>query len=421
MDKSREVVITGVGVVCPIGIGKGAYWQSMREGRSGVSPIQLFDARHLPAGFGGQIGEFNPKVYIKPRKSIKVMCREIQTGFASAAMAVEDAGLQTSSVDPDRFGVVFGSEMFYGEITDLEELFRYAIVDRQFQMGRFADRILADLYPLWMLKYLPNMVACHIGIGYDARGPNNTIVQGEASSLLALVECIAMIQRGQADVMLTGGTGSRLNLTSLMYRGDSNLSHRGEDPAGASRPFDRGRDGMVNGEGAAAFVLESRAHAESRGAQVLCHIPGHSRAFEVPGDSQTRQGDSLERTIRQAISASQIDVKNLGHVNAEGVSTVEDDAVEAAVIAKVLGETPVTGPKSYFGNLGAGTGAVEMVASVLSLVEGEIPRTLNYSQPDPNCPINVVHGQPLPTTSGTALILSRSGTGQVAAAVLQRR
>jgi 3-oxoacyl-[acyl-carrier-protein] synthase II len=264
------------------------------------------------------------------------------------------------------------------------------------------------------------MAACHIGIGYDARGPNNTIVQGEASSLLALVECVSVIQRGQADVMLTGGTGSRLNITPMLYRGDSNLSHRGDDPAGASRPYDRDRDGMVNGEGAAAFVLESRAHAESRGAEVLCRIPGHARSFEAPANGRPRPGSARERVIQLALGQSQIDVTDVGHVNAEGISTIEDDAAEAAVIARVLGQTPVTAPKSYFGNLGGGTGAVEMVASILGLVEGQIPPTLNYSVPDPSCPINVVHGQPQTTDRGTALVLSRSSTGQVVAVVLRR-
>jgi 3-oxoacyl-[acyl-carrier-protein] synthase II len=348
------------------------------------------------------------------------MCREIQTAFASAAMAVEDANLETSAVDSDRFGVVFGSQMFYGDVSELEEVYRHSIVDGQFHFSRFADRIIADMYPLWMLKYLPNMAACHIGIAYDARGPNNTIVQGEASTLLALVECVSVIQRGDADVMITGGTGTRLNLTAVMYRGDSNLSHRGDDPTRASRPFDRGRDGMVNGEGAAAFVLESRAHAEGRGAEILCHIPGHSRAFDVSRNGQHRSEAAIERTISQALSLAQIEAIEIGHVNAHGVSTIEDDAQEAAAISKVLGTTPVIAPKSYFGNLGGGAGAVEMVASVLSLVEGQIPPTLNYDDPDPLCPINVVHGEPLQTVASSALVLNQSSTGQAAAAVLKR-
>lgn len=420
MDKSRQVVITGTGVVCPIGLGKQAYWESMCQGRSGVRPISLFETGHLPVKFGGQISQFDPKEYVKPRKSIKVMCRETQIAFASATMAIEDAGLDPARIDPDRFGVVFGSQMLYGDIAELEDIYRHAIVAGQFHLGRFADRIEAELYPLWMLKYLPNMAACHIGIAFDARGHNNTIVQGEASSLLALIECVTTIERGRADVMISGGTGSRLGLTAMMYRGDSNLSHRQDDPAGASRPFDRDRDGMVNGEGAAALVLESRGHADSRGAPVLCQVSGFGRAFAGPGDGRGQQVLAVAQTISQALSAAQIGAAEVGHVNANGLSTLEDDAMEARGIEHALGGTPVLAPKSYFGNLGGGTGAVEMVASVLALVHGQVPPTLNYTQPDPRCPIHVVQGEPMHTTARAAVVLNQSTTGQVAAAVLQR-
>lgn len=420
MDTRQEVVITGVGVVSPIGIGKQAYWQSMLAGCSGVGPLQLFDTRNLPVRFGGQSRPFNPKLYIKPRKSIKVMCREIQAGFASVAMAVEDAGLDPSAVDPDRLGVVLGSQIFYGDIDELEEIYRHAIVAGQFHMSRFADRFSADMYPLWMLKYLPNMAACHVGIAFDARGHNNTIVQGEASSLLALIEAASVIERGQADAMITGGTGSRLNLTAMMYRGDANLSHRGDDPARASRPFDRGRDGMVNGEGAAAFLLETRRHAERRGANILCQIAGHGRACDVTDTNRRRDGVAVQRTIFQATSQAGVDTRDIAHVNANGVSTVEDDVREATAIAETLGSTPVIAPKSYFGNLGAGTGAVEMVASVLAMVEGRIPPTLNYDQPDPHCPVKVVRGQPQPSAAGAAVVINQSSTGQAAAVVLRR-
>jgi 3-oxoacyl-[acyl-carrier-protein] synthase II len=335
-------------------------------------------------------------------------------------MAIEDAGLDPARVDPDRFGVVFGSQMLYGDIAELEDIYRYAIVTGQFHLPRFAERIGADLYPLWMLKYLPNMAACHIGIAFDARGHNNTIVQGEASSLLALIECVTAIQRGHADVMISGGTGSRLGLTAMMYRGDSNLSHRHDDPAGASRPFDRDRDGMVNGEGAAALVLESRSHAECRGAPALCQISGYGRAFAAPDEDRGSQASTVARTISQTLSAAGVGAANVGHVNANGLSTLADDAVEAQAIQRALGGTPVTAPKSYFGNLGAGTGAVEMVASILALVHGQVPPTLNYSRPDPGCPIQVVHGEPLRTGARAALVLNQSTTGQVAAAVLER-
>jgi 3-oxoacyl-[acyl-carrier-protein] synthase II len=273
------------------------------------------------------------------------------------------------------------------------------------------------MFPLWMLKYLPNMVACHVGIAHDARGPNNTIVIGEVSSLLAFSECAYSIARGVADVMIAGGTGSRLNLTACLNRGDSNLSHHEADPEKASRPFDADRDGMVNGEGAGALILESRGHAEARGATILAQVVGAGQSCEPRLDGRPATGDALRRSIMRALSDAEMTPAEIGHYNANGLSTIEDDRLEAKVVHECLGDVPVTAIKSYFGNLGAGSGMCELAASVLALVHGEIPRTLNYERPDPECPIQVVQ-EPQPINRPTAMIANQSGTGQAAAVIL---
>jgi 3-oxoacyl-[acyl-carrier-protein] synthase II len=292
------------------------------------------------------------------------------------------------------------------------------MVDQRFVFDLWGKQSMTQLYPLWMLKYLPNMVACHIGIAQDAQGPNNTITLGEASSLLAVMEGASIIERGAADVMIVGGAGSRLNLTPMLYRGDLNLSHRADDPAAASRPFDRLRDGMVNGEGSGAFVLESREFAQRRGARPLARILGFGRSYEVLGNGRAPTGHGVRNSIVAALRSSGRQPVDIGHVNAHGISTVAGDRLEAQAIRATLGEVPVTAPKSFFGNLGAGGGAVEMAASVLGLQTGEVPRTLNYEEPDPDCPIAVVHGQSLMTEQRVALILNQSGTGQTAALVV---
>ncbi len=267
MDPAREVVITGLGVVSPIGIGTDPFWTSLCEGRSGVQPIRSFDASPMPVAFGAELKGFDPKLYVKPRKALKVMCRELQTAYAAASLAVEQAGLTAGTITPDRTGVVFGGEMLYGDVHEFTELFASSLEDGEFSIARYGVEFPNRLYPLWMLKNLPNMAACHVAIAIDARGPNNSIVSGDASGLLAMVEAIQVMQRGAADVMVVGASGTRVGLTGWVYRGDLNLSHRGDDPAAASRPFDLDRDGMVNGEGAAALVLETRAHALARGAR----------------------------------------------------------------------------------------------------------------------------------------------------------
>lgn len=418
MSEVPQVVITGLGVVSPIGIGIEPFWNALREGRSGVKPLESLQDTALPVRFGAEVCDFNPKQYVKPRKSLKVMCHEIQIGFGAAGIAVEHAGLDTAAIDCDRFGVVFGAEMLYGPIIEWEEVYRQLLAGGQFDGDGFGETANKQMFPLWMLKYLPNMIACHISIAYDARGPSNSIVHDNTSSLLSVIEAARVIQRGGADVMICGGTGSRLDLTQMQYRTAENLSHREDDPAAASRPFDADRDGLVNGEGAGAFVLERRDHAEARGATILASVLGSGNAFEARMNGAVATGVGVERSIQQALTEGDVAVADLGHVNAHGLSTIEDDQYEAQAIHRTLGDIPVTAPKSFFGNLGGGSGAVEMVASVLALQHGEVPFTLNYETPDPSCPIQVIRDTPLTGTTGTALVLNQSGPGQAVAVLL---
>lgn len=418
MTRTNGVVITGLGVVSPIGIGIDEFWKSLMARRSGVRQLTTFDTSEIPVKFGGEICGFEGKKYITPRKSIKVMCRGIQLGFSAAVLAMQEAGLEKGSLDPERLGVLFGSELFWGEIKDIEEVFRHCVVEGTFVYDKWGEQFPNDIFPLWMLKYLPNMVACHVGIAYDGRGPNNTIVQGEASSLLALIEAIEVVRRGHADVMIVGGTGTRLMVSPLVNRTFANLSHRNGDPEGASRPFDARRDGMVNGEGAAAFIIESSEHAQKRGAEVLCRVVSSGNSFEDASAGSMKSGSGLQLAMTTALCRGELTPDQIGHVNADGMSMVNADAVEAQAIYEVLGDVPVMAPKSYFGNLGAGAGAVELAVSVLAISRGEVPVTLNYEQPDPACPVNVVHAESLKTEKRVAMVLNKSGTGQTASVIL---
>ena len=420
MSEVPHIVITGIGAVSPIGIGIEPFWNSLREGTSGVGPYSILQGTEMPVRFGGEITEFNPKQYVRPRKSLKVMSRVIQTGFAAAAMAAEHAGIESNSIDPDRFGVVFGSEMLYGPLDELKDVYQGCTVDGEIDPSLWAEQAMSNIYPLWMLKYLPNMIACHIGIAHDARGPNNSITHGDVSSLAAIIEAMHIIRRGHADVMIAGGAGARLDLTQLLYRGDANLSHREDDPAAASRPFDAARDGMVNGEGAGALVIERREHAQRRGATVLAAICGVANSYEPRMTAMRATGSAIRRSIVQSLSDAGLEADNIGHVNAHGVSTIDEDPLEAQAIRECLGDVPVTAVKSYFGNLGVGSGAVEAVASVLALQHNEVPRTLNYETPDHACPVNVVRGESLTDAKPVAMILSQAGPGQAVAMILSR-
>jgi 3-oxoacyl-[acyl-carrier-protein] synthase II len=418
MRAASDVVITGLGVVSPIGIGCEPFWESLASGTSGIRPIDLFDSSSLSVRFGGQIPDFDPKVYVRPRKSLKVMSREIQLGFAAADLALGDAGIAAGTVEPERFGIVFGNDMIYADLEDLEGTYRRSAQDGRFDFKRWSEAIQEELHPLWLLKHLPNMTASHIAIAHDARGPNNSLVLGDVSSLLALSEAASIIQRGWADVMLAGGTGCRLHPTALVARGDALLSHRADDFRRACRPFDRDRDGLVNGEGAAVIVLESRAHAERRGAEIRGRLVSWASRCEPKARREGLTGSSLRQAIRAALAGAALEPTDIGHVNAHGVGTIEMDSAEAQAIAAELGRVPVTAPKSLFGHLGAGGGAVELVASVLGIGRGLVPATLNYETPDPACPVSVVTGEPLVGRPGTALAVNVCSTGQAAAVVI---
>lgn len=427
MPQPREVVITGLGVVSPLGVGHEAFWQALEAGTSGVEwlpemqNLPLEQRRDVPFRYAARVRDFDAKQYVQPRKTIKVMCPEIQSAYSAAAMAMQDAGLAKGAIAPERMGVVLGSEMFYGELEEMNEVYRHCEEGGQFQFGKWGEFAFKDLFPLWMLKYLPNMAACHISIAHDARGPNNSIVEGGVSSLLAISEATAIIQRGHADVMIAGGGGSATAFSCMPFRGWDQLATWQGEPAEASRPFDARRTGIVPGEGAGMLILEAREQAESRGAKILARIAGSASRFEPPpGPWQPRSGRAIRQSIEAALVSAKLQPADIGHVNANGEGSIAADRAEAQAIRATLGDVPVTALKSYFGDCAAGSGAIELIGSVLALIHGRVPRTLNYETADPECPVNVVAGTAAPVTRATALALNQSLTGQAAAVVIAR-
>ncbi len=417
MQTNPEIVITGAGVVCPIGVGVEPFWDSMLSGRSGIRRLDWDGDGQLLHPFGGAVTQFEPGRYVRPRKNLKVMSREIQMGVAAADMACAAAKI-AGAVDPERLGVVFGADMMVTELEELVGAYRACLAEGKVELRTWGEKALPEMFPLWMLKYLPNMPACHIGIAHDARGPNNTHTLGEVSGLTALAEAFYVLQRGQADVMVAGAVSSRIHPLTMARYCALPLSRRSDAPAAACRPFDANRDGMVLGEGAAAFVLETRQRAESRGATVWAKVLGCANVFEPSETSPARRAQGIRRAIEKVLKMTGLSPNEIGHVNAHGLSTVDDDRFEAWAIHEVLGDVPVTAPKSFFGNLGAGGGAVELVASVLALRHGLVPPTLNFERPDPACPIRVVHREPLPQSRPAALALNHSASGHAVGVVL---
>jgi len=422
---SRRAVITGIGIISPIGLDAASYWHSLREGRSGIRPIQSFDASGLPVRIAGEIPHFNAKDYLEKeqRKSLRVMARTIQLAVAGAQRALDDGQVDKSKLDPTRFGVEFGAGLIATELNDLIEA---ACVSANCQPGRvdlekWGEQGIPLIQPLWMLKYLPNMLACHVSILHDARGPNNSITESDVASLLALGEAYRILLRDQADFFLVGGAESKINPLSMVRQClFEHLSRRNEEPTKACRPFDRWRDGLVLGEGAGVFVVEDLEHARRRGARIYAEIVGFGAAFD-PG----MRGDGLARAIDAALADAGIGPEEVDHVNAHGLSTPESDAWEARSLHKVFGScsppVPVFAAKSYIGNLGASGGTTELAASVLAMSNnGPVPPTLNYEQADPDCPIEVLSREPRPMTRPHVVKVSFTQMGQCAAVVVRQ-
>jgi 3-oxoacyl-[acyl-carrier-protein] synthase II len=406
MVKGREIVITGMGLVSPIGIGAEAYWNSLSEQKSGIRLLDYYDNPDLPQTIGGTVEDFEPKKMVRPRKSLKVMSRSIQLGFAAADQAIASANFETDSIDPERIGIVYGADMIAVALEELRDAYAKCIQNGPFDYTHWGAEAMDEMYPLWMLKYLPNMTACHVGIAHDMRGPNNTITMAETSSLSAISEAADVIRRGQADIMVAGGGASWIHENIWSFEKSYTLADRTDNPSKALRPFDLDRTGTIHGEGGGAFILEELSAAQSRGAKIYGRIVSVASRFEPVAKGEAATGKAIRLAIKGALEQAGLKPEDIDHVNADGLSTPEDDRLEAAAIHDTLGDVRVTAPRSFIGNLYAGAGAVELGASLLAFEKGEVPVTLNYEKPDPTCPVNVVHGEPAKVQTGYFLKLN---------------
>lgn len=429
----RRVVVTGMGVVSPLGLTLEDLWAGLAEGRSAVVPIESFPTAGIPLThaaearcFTGHIDDFGalPAECKKAiRKGLKVMCRESQMAVAAAQRAIHDGGFPAACPASDRFGCVFGSDY----MLTLPEDFTLGVAacrDDQgaFAFDRWAEHGLPLLNPLWLLKYLPNMPASHIAIYNDLRGPSNSITIREASGHLAIGEATMTIQRGAADAMLAGSTGTRVHLMKTVHALQSEqVAMGGGDPTGWSRPFDKERSGMVLGEGAAVLVLEELEHARRRGARIHGEIIGHGTAAATTTSGLGIRRRALAVALRRALHAARVSPEAIGHIHAQGLSTVGGDRDEAAALGDVLAAAATTIPtvaaKSHFGNLGAGSGVVECIGSMLAMQRGELFPLLNHHTPDAECPVR-------PARRGDAagsVFVSSAATpqGQAAAVVIR--
>ncbi len=378
----RRVVVTGLGAVSPLGIGVEATWSAMLEGRSGLAPITLFDAAAYPSAIAGEVKGFDATAFI-PAKEAKKMDRFIQLGLAAGIEALRDSGLEVSEANAERVGVYVGAGI--GGVETIEQT-------TQVLLSKGHRRI----SPFYIPMSIINMVAGNLSIMFGLKGPNLSVVTACTTGTHAIGEASRLIEYGDADVMVAGGAEAAVTPTSVAGFGNARaLSRRNHEPERASRPWDRGRDGFVLGEGAGVLVLEELEHAKARGARIYAELAGfgmsgdaHHMTMPAPG------GDGASRCMNSAMRNGQVDPEEVNYINAHGTSTPLGDIAETLAIKRSFGDharrLAVSSTKSMIGHLLGAAGGVEAVATVLSIHHGVVPATINLDDPDPECDLDYV-------------------------------
>ena len=379
MNKHR-VVVTGLGVVASNGVGVEAFWQANVAGRSGISLIDVFDPQEFASKIAGQVRGFSPADYM-PEETANRVDRFVHFGLACAEMALKESRLEIANEDPDRIGVIVGSGL--GGLLFHEE-----------QMVAAFDRGVLRVHPSAVPRISPNAVASQIGIRYGLRGPNLVISTACASGAHAIGEAFRKIQYGETDVCLTGGVEAPLTRFNFAaYCALRVVSKRNSDPAGASRPFDRARDGFVMGEGGAMLVLEERERALKRGAPILAEITGYgsnsgAHHMVIPDP----EGRDATRVMAAALKDAGL--ASIDYINAHATSTKANDAAETRAIKNLFGPAaygiPISSTKSMIGHALGAAGAMEAVICVKTLTDQIIPPTINLTEPDPECDLDYV-------------------------------
>jgi 3-oxoacyl-[acyl-carrier-protein] synthase II len=418
-----------LGVVAPNGIGKEAFWAACLRGKSAVGPIRSFDASGHAVKVAAEVPDFDiaPLLPASQRKSVKIMSRAMRFAVAGAVLGVQDAGLDLERENPERIGVVMGTGLVPIDLPEVAP----ALVEACDETGRLQTRRLGErggqsIFPLWILKYLPNMVAAHISLALNAQGPNSTITTACAAGTQAVGEAFRLIARDDADVVLAGGADSRIDpLLMLAYTALGALSQADRPPEEISRPFDGGRDGFVLGEGAGVLVLEELERARKRNATIYAEILGLGSSFDAYSITKPEpDARGAARAIESALREAHVDPHDVNYINAHGTSTRLNDIMETRAVKRVFGEgaraLPLSSIKSMVGHLIGAAGAVEALALALTLHSGVLPPTINQTQPDPQCDLDYVANCARELPARTAVSTSFGFGGQNAALVMRR-
>ncbi len=427
--RMRRVVVTGLGIVAPNGLGKDAFWSACVNGRSGVGPIQSFDAKNHPVTIAGEVPDFDVTPFIpsSQRKSLKIMGRAMRFAVGAAGLSLQDSGLDLDRENPERVGVVMGTGLVPVDLPEITPRLLDACDENgSLRSERLGQGGIEGLFPLWILKYLPNMVAAHISMALNAQGPNNTITTACAAGTQAVGEAARLISRGDAEIVFAGGADSRIDpFMILAYTALGALSRAHRAPQEVSRPFDGARDGFVLGEGSGVLVLEELEHARKRRATIYAEVLGMGTTFDAYAVTKPDpEARGAYRAIRDALRDSRVDHRDVDYINAHGTSTRLNDLMETTAVKRAFGEgakmLPLSSIKSMVGHLIGAAGAVEAVALALTLARGVLPPTINHTQPDPECDLDYVPNDARERRIKTAVSTSFGFGGQNAAVVMRQ-
>ncbi|MDD5423516.1 MAG: beta-ketoacyl-ACP synthase II [Candidatus Omnitrophica bacterium] len=391
MPNKRRVVVTGLGAVSPVGCTIEEIWKSLLEGKSGIKRLECFDPAHYTSKVAAEVRNFNPSNYLSP-KEMKRMDRFVQFAVVSAKMAVADAKLDLDNIDRNRAGVMVGSGI--GGLHTIEAEHRQYIA-----LGpvKGPDRISPFLIPMLIV----NMAAGQVSITLGLKGPNSAVATACATSNHAIGDALRIIQRGDADMMVTGG--SEAAITHMGFGGFCALkalsTAYNDEPERASRPFDKNRDGFVIGEGAGIILLEEMQHAVKRNAKIYCELVGYGMsgdAYHMTAPDPA--GDGGVRCMTAALKDGGVKPEDVDYINAHGTSTIYNDRIETLAMKKVFGahakKLAISSTKSVTGHLLGAAGGIELIATALAIKEGIIPPTINYETPDPDCDLDYCPNKP---------------------------
>jgi 3-oxoacyl-[acyl-carrier-protein] synthase II len=408
----RRVLVTGIGPVTPVGIGVRRFWESLVEGRSGVGKLEAFDASEYTSRIAAEVHDFRPEDHMDPPDARR-MERFAQFAVAGSRLALDDARLDLSTREPDRVGVVIGTGI--GGIAAYEE-----------QLRVFMERGPRRVSPHLVALMIPNMAAGQVAMRLGITGPNDCTTTACAASGHAIARAVDLIRNGAVDICLAGGSEAAITpLTLAGFCASRALSKRNDDPEGASRPFDAGRDGFVIGEGATVLVLEDAEGAKNRGARVYAEIAGYGLSADAHHETAPHpEGGGAVIAMRSALADAGATPDDVDYINAHGTSTSLGDVAEIRAIKRVFGDHAerlgVSSTKSMTGHLVGAAGATEAAATALAITKGLLPPTINQEDPDPECDLDVVPNEARPADVATAMSNSFGFGGQNASLVLRR-